>query len=246
MATQLNSETFRPVVDWFQTLAIMGPGGLPPTFTAESIRKDENVRKRVVRLLQDADISVTDVMTREKSLGVDSLREQLPPELIREITSSGKETVDLLSIQFAHHPTGVEKPLFLDLEDESDGTKRLFALAWPWLDVLDRNMVLVVDELDRSLHPLLVASLIRRINSEGDSGSAKRAQLVATVHDANLLQEVLGREQVWLTNKSRSTEATTITPLSDFRPRKSESLIRGYLGGRYGGTPIITETPLGD
>ena len=100
----------------------------------------------------------------------------------------------------------------------------------------------MIDELDRSLHPLLVASLVRRINSEDEDEDGKHAQLVATLHDVTLLRDVLDRSQIWLTEKDRETERATLTPLSDFHPRPREALVRGYLGGRYGGVPIIRES----
>ncbi len=62
---------------------------------------------------------------------------------------------------------------------------------------------------------------------------------MATVHDATLLREELDRGQVWLTEKDRQTEAASLTPLSEYRPRKDEALMRGYLGGRYGGVPVV-------
>ena len=126
------------------------------------------------------------------------------------------------------------------MEQESDGTRRLFALAGSWLEALDRNQTVVIDELDRSLHPHLVASLVRRINS-APVGDDRRTQLVMTAHDVTLLRDVLDRSQVWLTEKD-PTEAARLVPLSDFRPRRNESLLRGYLGGRYGGVPVVTET----
>ena len=108
---------------------------------------------------------------------------------------------------------------------------------WRLLEVRVEGVV-VVDELDRSLHPLLVASLVRQFNQEAN-GDPCRAQLVMTVHDVTLLQEELDRGQVWLTEKDRETEAASLTPVSDYRPRKDEALMRGYLGGRYGGVPVV-------
>ena len=117
----------------------------------------------------------------------------------------------------------------------------MFSFAGVWLEILENNRVAVVDELDLSLHPLLVAALVRRVNSAGAPGADKRAQLVATVHDVTLLGNTVSRGQVWFTEKDQSSEAARLTPLSDYHPRSKEAVSRGYLGGRYGGVPVIKD-----
>ena len=235
-AVQLNSETFRPVVDWFQKLRVLPSGNLPPFFTGEAIKESEQTKARVLNLLQAADIAAADIDVDETTTPLEELKDQLPPQVFVEL-SKRSPTLDHLRLGLVHSPAdGVAHSL--DLDEESDGTQRYFSLAFPWLDVLENDWVLVVDELDRSLHPLLVASLVQQFNRAPDGGAC-RAQLVATVHDAYLLEETLDRGQVWLTGKDRNTEAASLTALSDYSPRKDEALMRGYLGGRYGGVPVV-------
>ena len=93
---------------------------------------------------------------------------------------------------------------YLELGEQSDGTQRVYSFAGPWLDVVDRSRVVVVDELDRSLHPHLVQFLIRFINRPR-AASRNTAQLVATVHDTLLLEDVLDRTQVWFTERDWTT-----------------------------------------
>lgn len=222
-AAQLNSEPFRPVVDWCRKLNVLTAGDIPPYYTASMIMENEKLKGRVATLLRDADIAVTDFAVRTEE-------------------HDGSDTSAITKISFGHPDSSAESVHFLELDEESDGMQRLFSLAGPWLDVMDDNRVIVVDELDRSLHPLLVASLIRRINSEPASGDEKRSQLIATLHDTTLLNEVLERGQIWLTEKDRSSDTARLRPLSDFRPRPREALMRGYLGGRYGGVPVAVES----
>jgi AAA15 family ATPase/GTPase len=122
--------------------------------------------------------------------------------------------------------------------DESQGTQKLFSLAGPLLDIITGGKVLVIDELDRSLHPLLVRQIIRTFHDPDRSGAA---QLVFSTHDTSLLDmQLLRRDQIWLAEKTK-TQATRLVPLMDFSPRKGEALERGYLGGRYGGIPILED-----
>ena len=244
-AAQFNSETFQPVVGWFQKLRVLTRGELSTGYTIEVVRASSNLKRRVLSLLKDADIAVSDIRARIEQRRLDQLDPPPPPELIEELSKDGTPTIEVVDVSFEHSPSQSGDRHFMDIDDESDGTRRLFAFAGLWLDILDSSRVVVIDELDRSLHPLLVASLIRRINSEGAPGEEKRAQLVATLHDVSLLRESLDRSQIWFTDKDRESEAASLTPLSDFRPRPREALVRGYLGGRYGGVPIIRESELG-
>jgi AAA15 family ATPase/GTPase len=128
-----------------------------------------------------------------------------------------------------------------ELHEESDGTQRLFSLAAPVLDVLKHGRVLVVDELDRSLHTLLVRRLVGMFHDP--ALNAAGAQLIFSTHDTSLLDHTLfRRDQVWFAEKDES-QATRIFPLSDFSPRKHEAWERGYLMGRYGAVPIFRDLP---
>lgn len=241
-AAQLNSDAFRPVIDWFANLRILEAGDLDPSYTVKNIREQAEFKDRVLTILKDADIAVTDVTTRTEQRRLEELNPPPPPILTDGLDDTS--VIVLFDVDFEHSPPRTGGRYTVNLDDESDGTQRLFAFAGPWLDILDNNRVVVIDELDRSLHPLLVASLIRRVNSAGISDGEKRAQLVATLHDVSLLRDVLDRSQIWFTDKDRGSEAATLTPLSDFSPRPREALVRGYLGGRYGGVPIIGESEL--
>lgn len=241
-AAQLNSDTFRPVIEWFANLRILGAGDLDPSYTVKNIREQAEFKDRVLTILKDADIAVTDVTTRTEQRRLEEFDPPPPPILTDGLDDTS--VIVLFDVDFEHSPPQTGGRYMVNLDDESDGTQRLFAFAGPWLDILDNKRVVVIDELDRSLHPLLVASLIRRINSAGIPEDEKRAQLVATLHDVSLLRDVLDRSQIWFTDKDRRSEAATLTPLSDFSPRPREALVRGYLGGRYGGVPIIGESEL--
>lgn len=134
---------------------------------------------------------------------------------------------------------------WLSLDEESHGTQTLFVIAPVVIQALREGGVVVIDELEASLHPLLALHIIQLFNSRGTN--PKNAQLLFTTHDTNLLGTTLGepplrRDQVWLSEKS--DEGTTrVYPLSDYSPRNGENLERGYLQGRYGAIPFIGKLP---
>jgi AAA15 family ATPase/GTPase len=124
-----------------------------------------------------------------------------------------------------------------NFEDESEGTRKLFALAAPLFDILRNGYILFVDELDRSLHALLVKELVGMFQDpEINTGGA---QLVFTTHDTSLFSaEILRRDQFWFTDKDQD-QASTLYPLTDFSPRRNQALERGYLSGSFGAVPIL-------
>lgn len=176
--------------------------------------QEENYHRRITRLLQSADLGVTRLDTDPKT---------------------GE-------IRLWHRtPDGGETPLDFHTE-ESLGTHAWFAFLGPMLTVLDEGSVLLVDELDSSLHPTLAAEVVRVF--QDPASNPRGAQLIFTTHDATLLGNAvldppLNRDQVWITVKRRSGE-TELYPLTEAKPRKEENLERGYLRGRYGGVPRVT------
>lgn len=120
----------------------------------------------------------------------------------------------------------------------SDGQLFGWRLAEAAAEALLEGKVLVVDDFDAHLHPAVVSRLLRRFNR----ASARPAQLLATLHNASVLSdETLDRYQVWFTDHNAKHGHCELHSLGDFHPRKGEQLMRGYLGGRYGGVPNIVE-----
>lgn len=141
---------------------------------------------------------------------------------------------------YLQHQSDMEDS-WLPLEEESQGTQTLFRLALPILQTIRRGGILLVDELESSLHPAVAQQIVQQFNNP--ETNPQNAQLIFTTHDTNLLGTIQGdptlrRDQVWLTEKD-SEGASVLYPLTDFKPRKSENLERGYLQGRYGAIPFL-------
>lgn len=129
-----------------------------------------------------------------------------------------------------------------DWSAESDGTRKLFEFAGPMLETLKNGHVVVVDELDRHLHPALVGFLVQLFH-DPDINS-KNAQLVLTTHATSTLNsELFRRDQIWFCEKDKK-HTTELFPLSALSPRKKENFEYGYLSGRYGAFPDIKDARL--
>jgi hypothetical protein len=235
-AIQLNNEQLKPAFDWFKLRLQVFDSvrGLSSGDTMQRCNKDED-RVRVVEFMNSADLSISDIQLKETVFTADALPKGMPAAIKDEFLKdmAGKKFVEP---RFFHRDVDTQAPVEFDEDEESDGTRALFAFAGPWLDVLENERVLVVDELDTSLHPLLVHHLVKRLHHAGT-----KAQLIFTTHDTTLLsQKLLRRDQVWFMEKD-ARSATRLYPLSDFSPRDNEAVERGYLNGRYGGIPFLKE-----
>lgn len=145
-------------------------------------------------------------------------------------------------LRFKHAGTEGVRPLDFDLE--SRGTQRLAALAIPVLNAIEAGRLIVVDELDASLHHRLTAALVRLFKSRTNQHGA---QLVTTVHDTTLLHDGLELDDVWLAEKDNAG-VSHFTPLTDYRIRSRDDIERVYREGRVGGAPVVGDlaTALGD
>ena len=186
--------------------------GLP-----EDLSAVENPR-RVLDLLRFADPGIEDFVISEEE--------------------SGRPGGPRRHLGLVHRGEG--EPVTFDLEEESAGTRTWFRLIGPAFAALRFGRVLLLDEIDASLHPRLSARLIEIF--QDPLTNTRGAQLVFTSHDTSLLNS-LNRDEVWLTEKA--PDATTrLVGLAEFggeRVRKSQNLERAYLQGRFGAVPEVDQ-----
>lgn len=126
------------------------------------------------------------------------------------------------------------------LEQESAGTQFFFSRIGLWLKVLSQGGVIVIDEIETSLHPLLTRHLVELVQDHNIN--CNNVQLVFTTHDVGLLERtLLRRDQIWFLEKNDKTIETEVHALTEFSPRKTENIARGYIQGRYGAIPLIVD-----
>lgn len=124
----------------------------------------------------------------------------------------------------------------LPFGEESDGTQQLLHLMPVLSSAPEQSRVVVIDELDRSLHPLICWEFIRFFS---ESCPGARKQLIVTTHEAHLLdQELLRRDEYWFVEKDQSQQSRLVS-LLEFNIRKDLKVQKGYLQGRFGAIPII-------
>ena len=238
-AIQLNNKQLKPVFNWFseKLVVLEQDADIDPGFSIAECEETDN-KKKILKFMNAADLSIKNISIEKKDFSMDDLPADMPQSIREKIVNDFKEK-KLTRVFFMHPSSDNGEDIPLALNEESAGTQKLFTLAGPWLDVLEKGLVLFVDELNTSLHPLLVRFLLNLFhNSETNPNNA---QLIFTTHDTTILdQTLLRRDQVWFIEKGEEN-ASRLYPLSDYRPRKGEALQKGYLYGRYGALPFPGE-----
>jgi uncharacterized protein len=245
-----NRKELEPVFRWlvnnlqFLDLSTRsGLNGVGEHFTlGQLVSPDSKLKDAILTILRHADLGIDDARIVGRTP---------PSEIVMKFVAEAvfpKGVPDKLfkdhwkNPELTHRSSrGVSLPLAW--EKESAGTQRLFALVGPWLDILQSGYTVCVDELETSMHPLMVRELLRLFFS--DKENASKAQIIFTTHNPLLLDPTLiRRDQVWFTDKDDEGRAH-LYPLTDYEPRVGESLVRGYLAGRYGAVPFVPEGLLG-
>lgn len=243
---------------WFRThLRIASPDDRTARINYTlGMSSTEDRWKQVKELIQFADLGISNARVRASQID-EAERETLRGVLRALNTPDGpmdEKRIDELAgratrvVEFGHTTGRSPEPTYLPFASESLGTQTWFALAGPIIRAIDNGDTLLVDELDASLHPHLTSEVLKIFREP--TKNPKQAQIIFTTHDTTLLGTLLGerellRDQVWFTEK-RPDGSTTVYPLTDFSPRSSENLERGYLQGRYGAVPFLDERILGE
>lgn len=236
------------VYHWFQD-------GLRIANYEHGVRGDKLIEKlrnlgedgfsKALNAVRSADLGITGAQLSEQDFSAEELEkqkviadrvksifEELTGRDVGELSPSGKK----ISFQFQHQIGGEQ--IGFGLSDESLGTITMLNLAADILDAFSEGKTLVVDEIERSLHPVLLRQLIslffdRELNSNN-------AQLIFTSHDLTLMEsKLLRRDQFWFVEKNHDSGASELYPLSDYSPRKDEKVKNRYLYGAYGALPYI-------
>lgn len=219
-AAHLACEQLQPIMRWFEHgMRICLTNTLADLDPIMVAIRDTNMKERLLHALNAADIKVHDVRITEGPLA-DGELPRVELEYLRPD----------------------EAPIWLDSANEGRGTLRLLMLLARLLPAIKRGTLLVVDEFDLGLHPLVAQFVVRLAKNAPAAPGCVQLLLIGN-YASLMVPEVLDRDDIWLTERE-GNGATCLLPVSVRGPRKGERLGRGYLRGRYGGIPHIhTDEP---
>ncbi|MGL6344879.1 MAG: AAA family ATPase [Waterburya sp.] len=238
---QFNGKISQKLLNWFDDLSTISGihGHLPNSFTV-SLLKEKKFKSDIINFMQKFDLSIDDIQVIEREIPSDFLPKEILEELSQRAVRGTIVTFDIIT----RHRQYDSKNRFFATEDfdmeshESEGTKKIFAFAAPLLTSLKEGSVLIIDELDARLHPMLVKSIIDLFNS--NDTNPKNAQLIFTTHNTNLLSnKIFRKDQIWFTEKNQY-EVTDLYSLVEYSNiSKEASFENDYIKGKYGAIPYI-------
>jgi len=239
VVAQFNGPIAKKIVEWFRNIGIVS--GLDDTayrlFTVSNFANG-NLRAEIIDFVKELDLGINEIF----HINIDKNNVRFPNELPEEIRKLLLKDIqgDLTSIKTYHQKWSEGKPdskVTFDMEDESDGTQKLFFLAGPIMDVLTNGKILVIDEMEARLHSLLTRAVIKLFNSK--KTNPKNAQLIFTTHDTNLLSnKIFRRDQIWFIEKDHKG-ASHLYSLAELKVRNDASFESDYIEGRYGAIPFL-------
>ena len=214
---------------------------------------NNNVLKSMKQYAQRADVGITDMKFEMKNTEIDvddTIPEDAPPELSRALQSfvsalsdNSQVKIQRNEIKARTYHTGISKngeisQYELGLEDESDGTLRLMALAAAIDRTIDNGGIFVADELEKGLHPLLTEYIVNKFqNSEINKNNA---QLIFTTHDTEIMrQHFLDADQFYFVDKDRQTGESELYSVDGLGKKNNADIRTGYLIGKFGGVPEL-------
>ena len=213
-----------PVLEWFASCQIITKNSVADAYGLEAEQlKDDDYRRVIASMLRVADLGIQALQMRDA--------EPAPSQHSDSFTN-------IEAIHTVQDTNGNALSYALNMAEESDGTNSYFKLIGVVKKALDQGTLLVADEMDAHLHPLLTRHLVSLFDST--EFNPKGAQLIFTSHSTNLLDlDLLRRDQIWFTEKDEQTAATDLFSLYDFSVRKDTKVEKGYLIGRFGAIPFI-------
>lgn len=213
-------------------------------YAFDKYREDEGKEyvKFTQKLLQQADINISSIEIDAKEIPTPN---QIPFEgfiiqgqIVRPNLPEKQYSIEVKTAHMVTLEDGKEEEFTLGLNEESLGTQQIFFYG-PFLkDAFEQGKTLMLDEIDKSLHPSIVKFIMNlfrdpEINKNG-------AQLIATTHETSLLSlDSFRRDQIYFTEKDANTGVTDLYSLDEFSVRKTENIEKGYLMGRYGAIPFL-------
>lgn len=201
--------------------------------------KEPEQKRRIMEITRIADLCIDDIEGSTEKPTLENLPKDMPEEMKKDILKRDMMFVELKTVhrKFGANKEEVGKVTFDIEENESGGTQKYLSMAGPILDTIENGKILVIDELDARLHPLLTQAIVALFNSPANRTNA---QLIFASHDTGLLNNKLfRRDQIWFTEKDHYG-ATSLYSLVELRGvRKEASFGKDYVLGKYGAIPFI-------
>jgi AAA15 family ATPase/GTPase len=250
LVAQLGGDISKSIIAWFRRYNVLS--GIDHNdytgFTLKMLHKKIEGCEESLGLFQRLKLGFKNIQITESEFDTNTVPQGLSDKVRKKILNDleGKTVLSVNTIHDKYDDLGniIGTASFDKESQESEGTKKVIDLSGPIFDTLLLGKILIIDEFDAKLHPLITTQLIKLFNSP--KTNPKNAQLFFATHDTNLLSSNLfRRDQIWFAEKDKK-EQTDIYTLSEIRlpdgskVRNDSNLEKNYIRGRYGAIPFLT------
>lgn len=240
---QDGGEISKSILKWFSRFNLidgLDHGGYI-NYTMKKM-EDLTFKNEMINLVKTADIGIENITILEEDVPLDIIENMnLPIDLKEEILKDGglkSVSINTYHKKFDENSNEIGNEIFELDDEESLGTRKFFKMSAPILNTLQEGKILIIDELDASLHPMLTKHLIK-LFSDKDINT-KNAQLIFSTHDTNLLKpQIFKRDQIWFTEKDKYGSTTLYSILEIKGVRANDDFEKQYIQGKYGAVPYL-------
>jgi energy-coupling factor transporter ATP-binding protein EcfA2 len=248
---------FRRTINWFKSTLAVAQAGEPIESVGRTIAGDQEFAEFAGRFLREASTGIANLNVQTEE--VSTLLSQFPsifpvvvqamvrpalgdaipistPEGLERLPAEPGEESFRIRMVLASHDQAHGQPVNFPLLEESDGSKRLLSLLPALYRLTGKGGVFVIDELERSMHPMLARKFIEFFLKAAPNA---QSQLIFATHESTLLDlDLMRRDGIWFAEKDKEG-ATQLYSLADFKVRNDLRIEKGYLQGRFGAIPFL-------
>ena len=256
VACAMNEQTCINAMHWFRECICFSRGYNDFPMQLLEYSGNPNMLKAISDYAKAADVGIRDMqfeIRNQEFRNSDAFPSDIPEEIkgaliqfmqaLSDVSPDSERKLQMGEVHAASYHQGLnqngEPVLYqLQLSDESDGTRRLMSLAPDMENVLNNGGLLLIDELEKEMHPLLVEYIVAKF--QNPLSNPNHAQIIFTTHNTELLNmELLRKDQLYFTDKSRKDGASSLYSISDLSTPTNENIRKGYLMGKYGAAPEL-------
>ena len=258
--TELEGEYFESAklaLSWFRdTLQIISPGAKPRSIV-HLIDSDKKFKKYAEDIICSFDTGICKIGLSKQPLKqlisedefelvkreIESLTDSEDSVGFMRMNKNGEEHAIVIEDKTFYAKNIILKQSFdngigatFHTSELSDGTNRLIEFIQPLRNIINKKCVVIIDEIERSIHPLLIKEIVKKFSYDKNTNG----QLIFTTHESNLLdQNIFRQDEIWFVEKDTNGNSD-MYPLSDFKEHNTKDIRKGYLVGRYGSIPFLS------
>jgi len=243
VVAQFNGSISGEIIKWFNNFNVIS-GSTDFRywqFTAKML-DDEKMKNKIIEFIKLADLGIEDIFVKTEEIPEEQQHIKISINnngQIMPVKTGPKVSLNSIHKKYLNNQFDNKFEVF-NFDSESEGTKKIFNLLGILLDTLNNDKILIIDELDSRLHPLLTREIVKLFHSDNNS-----SQLVFATHDTNLLDKnIFRRDQIWFTEKD-IYGATHLYSLAEYKLNNSKvrndaSYEKDYILGYYGAIPYVS------